>query len=169
MITSEFEQINIVSLQPILLRFAMCLTSNNDDALDLLQDTNLKVLENIDRFIPETNFKSWVFKIMRNIFLNQCQHARHPLSRTEMIDSDNVSIISRADTQMSPLQFCETLEINKAIDNLRPDFRTSFTLLISGFRYKEISKLTGYPETIVKNNIALARRSLHSSLAAYRV
>lgn len=160
---------DLVSLQKLLLRFALRLTADHDDALDLLQDTNLKVLENAHRFSPDTNFKAWVFTIMQNTFYNLCQRSRHPLSCTDSIESHYAGILSCADDSMSPLQCCEMVEINNAIERLRFDRRTQFSMLIFGYRYKEISRLTGCPESIVKNNIALARRTLHSSLAAYRV
>ncbi len=160
---------DLLSLQKRLFKFALRLTADHDDALDLLQDTNLKVLENAHRFSPDTNFKAWVFTIMQNTFYNLCQRSRHPLSRTDSIESDYSKVVARADDAMSPQQCCEMVDIHEAIDRLRTDHRVPFSMFIFGYRYKEISRLTGCPETIVKNNISLARRALHSSLAAYRV
>ena len=60
----------ILSLQSNLLNFAYMLTSNKDDAYDLLQDTTLKVLDNEEKYVENVNFKGWVFTIMRNIFIN---------------------------------------------------------------------------------------------------
>ena len=60
----------LISLQSNMMNFAMMLTSNRDDAEDLLQDTTLKVLDNAEKFAENTNFKGWVFTIMRNIFIN---------------------------------------------------------------------------------------------------
>ena len=57
-------------LQGNMLNFAYMLTSNREDAYDLLQDTTLKVLDNEDKYVDNTNFKGWVFTIMRNIFIN---------------------------------------------------------------------------------------------------
>lgn len=85
------------------------------------------------------------------------------------MDFHYTSIISRADEGMSPQQCCEMLEIKNAIHGLHHDHRIAFSMLVYGFRYKEISKITGYSEIMVKNNIALARRSLHSTLSEYRV
>ena len=63
-------QSNLMKLQGNLLNFAYMLTSNRDDAYDLLQDTTLKALDNKDKYVDNTNFKGWVFTIMRNIFIN---------------------------------------------------------------------------------------------------
>lgn len=59
-----------MALQANLLNFAFMLTSNRDDAYDLLQDTTLKALDNEAKYVENTNFKGWVFTIMRNIFIN---------------------------------------------------------------------------------------------------
>ncbi|MBD5323304.1 MAG: RNA polymerase sigma factor, partial [Bacteroides sp.] len=69
MATATF-QTRLMDLQANLLNFAYMLTSNRDDAYDLLQDTTLKALDNSDKYVENTNFKGWVFTIMRNIFIN---------------------------------------------------------------------------------------------------
>ena len=63
-------QTKLLGLQSNLLNFAYMLTSNRDDAYDLLQDTTLKALDNEDKYVDNVNFKGWVFTIMRNIFIN---------------------------------------------------------------------------------------------------
>ena len=68
---TETFQNRLLALQDNLLNFAFLLTSNKDDAYDLLQDTTLKALDNEDKYKENTNFKGWVFTIMRNIFINQ--------------------------------------------------------------------------------------------------
>jgi len=70
MTTSNIFQSKLMSLQSNMLNFALMLTSNRDDAYDLLQDTTLKALDNSDKYVENTNFKGWVFTIMRNIFIN---------------------------------------------------------------------------------------------------
>ncbi len=58
-----------MDLQSNLLNFAYMLTGSRDDAYDLLQDTTLKALDNEAKYVDNTNFKGWVFTIMRNIFI----------------------------------------------------------------------------------------------------
>lgn len=67
--TANFAQ-NLLSLQPELLNFAYKLTADHEEANDLLQETSLKALDNEDRYTDETNFKGWIYTIMRNIFIN---------------------------------------------------------------------------------------------------
>ena len=70
MATTTTFQTNLMNLQSNLLNFAFMLTSNRDDAYDLLQDTTLKALDNQDKYAENTNFKAWVMTIMRNLFIN---------------------------------------------------------------------------------------------------
>ena len=67
--TDDFKN-RLLGLQDNLLNFAYMLTSNREEAKDLLQDTTLKALDNCDKYIDNVNFKGWVFTIMRNIFIN---------------------------------------------------------------------------------------------------
>ena len=63
----------LIALQSDLLGFAYKLTADKHDAEDLLQETMLKALDNKDKFDPETNFKGWMYTIMRNAFINNCR------------------------------------------------------------------------------------------------
>ena len=67
---SSLFRAKILALQKNLLNFAYTLTSNRDDAYDLLQDTTLKALVSEDKYVDNVNFKGWVFTIMRNLFIN---------------------------------------------------------------------------------------------------
>lgn len=70
MANTKFEQ-ELVNIQPNLYNFAYMLTSNREDANDLVQDTTLKVLSSEDKYVDNINFRGWVMTIMRNIFINQ--------------------------------------------------------------------------------------------------
>ncbi|MDE7421272.1 MAG: RNA polymerase sigma factor, partial [Muribaculaceae bacterium] len=61
---------NLLNLQSNLMSFAYQLTSDREQAADLLQDTTLKALDNEEKFTSDSNFKGWVMTIMRNIFIN---------------------------------------------------------------------------------------------------
>ena len=63
----------LVALQEELLRFAYKLTANREEANDLLQETSLKALDNEEKYVPDTNFKGWMYTIMRNAFINNCR------------------------------------------------------------------------------------------------
>ena len=61
---------DLLEMQSDLQRFAFKLTADKEDANDLLQETSLRALENMEKYTPDTNFKGWVYTIMRNIFIN---------------------------------------------------------------------------------------------------
>lgn len=67
--SNSFQQ-RLLGLQDNLLNFAYMLTSNREEAKDLLQDTTLKALDNEEKYIDNINFKGWVFTIMRNTLLS---------------------------------------------------------------------------------------------------
>ena len=64
--SSKNFQEKLIGLQGNLLNFAYILTSNRDDAQDLLQDTTLRALDNEDKYVDNVNFKGWVFTIHSN-------------------------------------------------------------------------------------------------------
>ena len=66
-------QKELLGVQDDLLRFAYKLTSDHEEANDLLQETSLKALDNEDKYAPDTNFKGWMYTIMRNAFINNCR------------------------------------------------------------------------------------------------
>ncbi|MDE6369389.1 MAG: RNA polymerase sigma factor, partial [Muribaculaceae bacterium] len=74
MVSKSF-QAKLLEIQNNMLNFAYTLTSNRDDAYDLLQDTTLKVLDNEEKYVDNVNFKGWVFTIMRNLFINNYRKA----------------------------------------------------------------------------------------------
>ena len=74
MIQEDFEQ-HVVKLQNALLGFAKSLTHNEDEAKDLLQETSLKALSNKAMYDDSGSIKSWLYTIMRNLFLNCRRHS----------------------------------------------------------------------------------------------
>ena len=68
--TVDFTQ-HLLSIQTELFRFAFKLTADREEANDLLQETSLKALDNEEKFTPDTNFKGWMYTIMRNIFIGE--------------------------------------------------------------------------------------------------
>ena len=70
MSTLEFNEA-LIGLENNLTSFAMSFTRNHEDAKDLTQETMLKAITYRNYYTPQTNFKAWVFTIMRNLFINQ--------------------------------------------------------------------------------------------------
>lgn len=78
-------QKDLLGVQDDLLRFAYKLTSDREEANDLLQETSLKALDNEDKYMPDTNFKGWMYTIMQQYLYKQLSEAG---SRPDLRRSD---------------------------------------------------------------------------------
>lgn len=157
-----------MKMQDNLLNFAYMLTSNRDDAYDLLQDTSLKVLANEDKFVENTNFKGWVFTIMRNIFINNYRRVVRSatvVDTTEDLYHLNLSQDSGFATPEGA--FCAG-EIGTAIQALPEEYRVPFSMHVAGYKYNEIAEKVGVPLGTVKSRIFFARKRLQEQFADYR-
>ena len=157
-----------MALQSNLLNFAYMLTSNRDDAYDLLQDTTLKALDNEDKYHTNTNFKGWVFTIMRNIFINGCRRSAHVASPTEAGDNLFTLNLPQDSGFDAPEGAVTISEINDAIATLPPEYREPFAMHIAGYKYEEIADKMGVPLGTIKSRIFFARKKLQRLFADYR-
>ena len=167
MSTAAF-QTRLMSLQANMLNFAYMLTSNRDDAYDLLQDTTLKALDNQDKFAEGTNFKGWVFTIMRNIFINN--YRRGVRSATVVDTTDNLYLLTLGESAAveSPEESYGAAEITKAINEFSDDYRIPFSMHVAGYKYNEIAEKMNLPLGTVKSRIFFARKRLQEMLKDYR-
>ncbi len=154
--------------------FAFHLTYNEEDAADLVQETFLKAFRFIDKFEQGTNAKAWLFKILKNIYINQYRKAaKRPLK----VDYEEVvSFHEGEDSQTSSYYdlrediFDQLMgdEVTAAINGLPDDFKTVILLCdIEGFTYEEISKIVEIPIGTVRSRLFRARNMLKEKLKAY--
>ena len=158
----------MLGLQNSLQYYAYSLTSNNDDADDLLQDTFFKALSNKEKFDPSTNMKAWTYTIMRNTFINNYRKAKR--SNTIIDDSQDLYYINSNQKHLSinPDSHYNHGEIMKAIRELADDQRIPFEKHIEGFKYKEIAEEMNLPIGTVKSRIFLTRKKLSDKLREYQ-
>ena len=157
-----------VALQSNMLNFAYQLTSNRDDAYDLLQDTTLKALDNEDKYVDNVNFKGWVFTIMRNIFINNYRkgvRSATVIDQTEDLYHLNLPQESGLDT---PDGSIAAKEITSAIESFSDEFRIPFSMHVAGYKYNEIAEEMGLPLGTVKSRIFFARQRLQEMLKDYK-
>ena len=161
-------QSKLMNLQSNLLNFAFILTSNRDDAYDLLQDTTLKALDNEDKYAENTNFKGWVFTIMRNIFINN--YRRQVRSATVVDTTEDLYHlnISQESGLTTPEGSFAAKEISVAINSFTEDYKVPFTMYIAGYKYSEIAEKMDLPLGTVKSRIFFARKRLQGMLKDYR-
>ncbi len=119
------------------------LTSNRDDAYDLLQDTTIKALDNEDKYAEGTNFKGWVFTIMRNIFINN--YRRTVRNATVVDTTDNLYLLNLGQEcgAESPEESYGAQEITKAINEFPEEYRIPFSMHVAGYKVQRNSRAHG--------------------------
>lgn len=158
---------NLTALQANLLNFAYMLTNNRDDAHDLLQDTMLKALDNEEKYAEGTNFKGWLFTIMRNTFINN--YRRGVRNATVVDTTDNLYLLNLGESTIeSPEESYSATEISKAINEFSDEYRIPFSMHLQGYKYNEIAEKMNLPLGTVKSRIFFARKKLQERFSDYR-
>jgi len=158
----------LLSIQGNMLSFAYSLTSNRDDAYDLLQDTTLKVLDSEDKYVDNINFKGWVFTIMRNLFINKYRRDARAVVVLDTSDDLYRLNMSQASGLDTPDGSINVTQITEVISSFPEELRKPFSMLVSGYHYKEIAEHLSLPVGTVKSRIFQARRKLQLLLADFR-
>lgn len=155
---------DLVGVQDDLFRFAIKLTSNVEEANDLLQETSLKALDNEEKYLPDTNFKGWVYTIMRNIFINN--YRKIIRDQTYVDQTENLYHLNLP--QDSGLENTETAydlkEMRRIVNALPTEYRAPFSMHVAGFKYREISDRLSLPMGTVKSRIFFTRQKLQEVL-----
>lgn len=158
----------LLAVQRNLLNFAYTLTSNRDDAYDLLQDTTLMALDKQDTYVDNVNFKGWIFTIMRNLYINKYRRDMRSVivvDQSEDLYQLNMSQDSGFET---PDGAINAKEISAAIADFAPGFREPFSMYISGYHYAEIAEKMSLPLGTVKSRIHQVRKTLQARLRDMR-
>ena len=140
--------------------FSLKLTGNNVDAEDLFQDTTLRIMTNVEKYRPNTNFKAWAVTIMRNIFIN---NYRKKVRRNMIIDQtpNNYYINSGNKTVNNSGESNVAYgELLKMVEALPEDFKVPFLMAHEGYKYDEIAEQLEAPLGTIKSRIFFARKKL---------
>jgi len=165
MSTLEFNHL-VKANSPSLHSFAYNFTKNLEDAEDLLQDTVLKALRYRENFQDGTNFKGWLFTIMRNIFINN--YKRKKLQNLIQDAQSNEFFVNNKSTSFdSVISLINEKDIRKAIVSLPTEYQTPFQMFVDGYHYDEIAEHMGIPMGTVKSRIFHARKKLASALTDF--
>ncbi len=169
-----FEQTALVHID-FLSNLALKITRNEDDAQDLVQETYLRAYRFFDKYEPGTNCKAWLYRILKNTFIN---HYRKQHRRPSEVDFE--AIEETQETQVKneghkPWDPEETLinsflreDVRQAFEQLPMDYREAlFLSLVEGFSYREISEMMGCPIGTVMSRIHRARKLMQKQLKAH--
>ena len=152
-----------------LYNFARWVAHSENDAEDLVQETYLKALRSFASFQPGTNFRAWMFKILKNTFLSSCSKLERRM--TVAMDSED------EDEPESAVESCtpETILLNRAnsqlvwtaIDDLPVHYRETLLFCdVEEMSYREIAEILSIPLGTVMSRLARARRAVRQSLAS---
>jgi RNA polymerase sigma-70 factor (ECF subfamily) len=154
--------------------FAYRLTLDSDDSKDLLQDTYLKAYRFIDSFQKGTNAKAWLFRILKNSFINDYRKKSKEPSKVDYQEVESFYNSEDVDRQITPDLRVEALqdmigdEISVALNSLDVDFRTVIILCdLEGFKYEEMAKILDIPIGTVRSRLHRARNLLKEKLSEY--
>ena len=158
---SRFEQ-----MSTLLHAFAYNLTKNVEDSKDLFQETAFRAMTNRDKFRPGTNFKAWLFTIMKNIFIN---NYRKRVKANTIVDStDNLYYINSGSVVIGNKAESNIMmkELVHMIDELDDSIRIPFLMHYQGYKYQEIADQLELPLGTVKSRIFFARKELKDMINA---
>ena len=158
----EYEK-EIIDSQRILENYAIMLTKDTEDAHDLLQETVLRILTNIDKYEDKGCFRAWAKLIMQRVFLNNTKKVqKHKMTFINGHDYINDEIhhpqVSESNDEYSKE------EIEKAIGSLSPKSAKMITMQMCGYKYEEIAIKMNITTGCVKSTIHSARKQLRRIL-----
>ena len=149
-----------------LYNFAMWLARNREEAEDLVQETYAKALKGFSSFQPGTNFRAWMFRILRNAFLNSRTGLR--VLRTDALELEADSPLMPM-TEQTPesilLRQIDHETLYRAIEELPVTFREVLILRdVEEMSYQEIAEALSVPNGTVMSRLSRARRLLREIL-----
>ncbi len=159
-----------------LYNMAFRLTRNAEDAEDLVQETYFKAYKHYDKFEAGTNLKAWLFRIMKNTFINgyRKKQSQPPQSAFSEIEDSLESLVEAGasaqikDPEQELLANVLDEDVQMAIDALREDYRMVILLVdLEGFSYKEAASILEVPVGTVMSRLYRGRRMLEQVLLEY--
>ncbi|MDE2691734.1 MAG: sigma-70 family RNA polymerase sigma factor [Acidobacteriota bacterium] len=153
------------------------MSRNRQDAEDLLQETYLRAYKYYDKFQEGTNFKAWLFKILKNTFINRYRkRQRQPLKNSfdEIEGSFESKLLESPLTARGATPEEELMvdaldqDVQQALEALPEDYRTAVELAdLQGLSYREIADQLGIPLGTVMSRLYRGRRKLEAVLLQY--
>ena len=149
--------------------YALKLTTNMDDAQDLVQETMLKALKYRNKFSEGSNMGAWMHTIMKNTFINQYRRKKKRLVVTD--DTENQVYLNNTRYTSDYCADQQTMhqEISQTVEKLDHKYKMPFQLHFDGFKYHEIADQLDLPVGTVKSRIFTARNLLSVQLKAYTI
>jgi RNA polymerase sigma-70 factor, ECF subfamily len=168
--SEAFAALALPLLKP-LYNFARWLTRDAAEAEDLVQDAYVRAMKGFSGFQPGTNFKAWMFRIVRNTFLSSRTASKAIHVSLDGEDGEEVELPAVMETPESMLVGARTRQqIQAALERLPANFKEVILLCdVEGMRYQEIADLLDIPLGTVMSRIARGRKLLRGMLAEAQI
>ena len=157
---SDFEKLAMPLVDP-LYNFARWLSGDADEARDLVQETFVKALKGFGSFQEGTNFRAWMFRILRNTFLT----SRTGLERRSTQQEDEAgfeeTVVSQETPETALMRRADVDLVRKAIAQLTPAFQEVLLLTdVEEMKYQEVADTLSIPIGTVMSRLARARKQV---------
>jgi RNA polymerase sigma-70 factor (ECF subfamily) len=156
-----------------LYRLARHLTGDDDTAEDLVQETYARALGKRAQFAPGTNVRAWLFRILRNLYVDDWRRAKVSPIRERLEDDDPADDPGagrealRGDDELERLRSLVASDIESALAALPVDSRTIILLDMEGLTQEELAEVLGCNVGTVKSRLSRARAKLRERLGDY--
>ena len=154
-----------------LYNFARWLARDPVEAEDLVQETYARALGAAQQFEPGSNLKAWLFRILRNAFIDRRRRSQDQASPgyVEDLDADGeLSAPAMGELQLDQIRALVAEDVSAAVHALPESFRTVILLDLEGMTEAEVANVLGCAAGTVKSRLSRARAVLRERLAAYR-
>ena len=164
-IAESFEEL-AMPLFASLYNFAQWLTQNRDEAEDLVQETYMKALKGFASYQQGTNFRAWIYRILRNTFLTSRSGLREKV--TVPIDDEDHELPAVSHTPESEMLARADLQlVQNALERLPVSFREVILLCdVEEMSYREMAETLLIPVGTVMSRLSRARKAMRELLAS---
>jgi RNA polymerase sigma-70 factor (ECF subfamily) len=158
--SETFEQLAMPHFER-LYSFACWLTQDRHEAEDLVQETYAKALKGFSSFQPGTNFRAWIYKILRNTFLTSRTGLKTTSNVPLDLEGDDVLPLTKETPESILLQRSDSQLVQQALEQLPVAYREVLLLCeVEEMSYQEISTTLGIPMGTVMSRLSRARHAL---------
>jgi len=161
----DYFMYDLVQLQEQLFYYALQLTEDREDALDLVQETSFKALKNRNRLHNNDHIRAWLYTILKNTYINYLRSSHY---RQLVYDSEEINnyAIQSNGSNGAPHELLERKELHEIIGMLPGAYGKPIKMFMSGYSYKEIAKQMNIPIGTVKSRIHLGKKQIRKVYTA---